>query len=167
MADGTSASMEQMVDDLIRGLRKMPLYEGVSFRGGTVEDTFGRSSGTVVAQALTATSRDARVATENFTTPALYAVVGNQGRSIESVSQHPAEREVVFLPGTLFRAVKQVRFDDLLITVVEQLDLDREPGGPKGDLDELLETIATAVRDAQEAEPVEVTTPGKFAGDIA
>lgn len=167
MADGTSAGMDQIVDDLIRGLRKMPVYDGVSFRGGTVADTFGRSSGTVVARGLTPTSRDARVATENFTTPALYAVVGNLGRSVEAVSQHPAEREVVFLPGTLFRALTQVRFDDLLISVVEQLDLDREPGGPQGDLDELLATVASAVRDARQREPVEVTTPGKFAGDIA
>ena len=82
------------------------------------------------------------------------------------MSQHPAEQEVVFLPGTLFRALTQVRFDDLLITVVEQLDLDREPGGPKGDLDELLGTVASAVRDAQQGGPVEVTSPGKFAGDI-
>ena len=71
-------------------------------------------------------SRDARVATENFTAPALYAVVAARSRGGRRLPA-PREREVTFLPGTLFRAVTQVRFQDLPVVVVEELDLDRAP----------------------------------------
>ena len=159
--------MEEVLGNLIRGLSKLPAYDGVTFRGATPEDTFGTTSGTVVAQGLTATSRDARVATENFTAAAVYAVVGTHGRMVESVSQHPAEREVVFLPGALFRTLAQVRFQDLPIIVVEELDLERDLDAPDGDLEELLATIAALVKRDLERLPVEVSTPGKFVGDIA
>lgn len=158
--------MDEVVDDLLRALQKMPVHEGVSFRGGTVEDTFGGQSGTVVTRGLTATSRNARVATENFTTPAVYAIVGNQGRSLEGVSQHPEEQEVVFLPGTLFQPVKQVRYGALLVTVVEQLDLERTPDDPKADLDVVLASIAASLRDDLALGLIELSSPGKFAGDI-
>lgn len=166
MAQETDANLDEVVDNLIRALRKMPVVEGVTFRGGTVEDRFGSQSSTVVTRGLTATSRDVRVATENFTTPAVYAIVGNQGRAIEGMSQHPAEEEVVFLPGIVFQPVRQVRYGSLLVIVVEQLDLDRTPEDPKADLDEVLGTIAAAIRKGHAGDPVEVTSPGKFAGDI-
>lgn len=159
--------MDEVVGNLIRGLTKLPTYDGVTFRGATPEDTFGTTSGTVVARGLTSTSRDARIATENFTTPAVYAVVGTHGRRVEAVSQHPREHEVVFLPGALFRAIAQVRFQDLPVVVVEELDLDREPSEPDGDLDELLTVIAALVRRDLERLPVDITSPGKFVGDIA
>lgn len=166
MAQETDANMDEVVDDLLRALQKMPVYEGISFRGGTVEDTFGRQAGTVVTRGLTATSRNARIATENFTTPAVYAVLGNRGRALEGVSQHPDEEEVVFLPGTLFRPVKQVRHDALLVTVVEQLDLERTPEDPKADLDAVLASIASTVRHDLALGQIEISSPGKFAGDI-
>lgn len=159
--------MEEVVGSLIRGLSKLPTYDGVTFRGATAEDTFGTTSGTVVTQGLTTTSRDARVATENFTAPAIYAVVGTHGRTVEGVSQHPREREVVFLPGALFRTITQVRFQDLPIIVVEELDLDRDPEAPDGDLDELLASIAALLKRDLERLPVDITSPGKFVGDIA
>jgi hypothetical protein len=159
--------MDEVLGNLIRGLSKLPTYDGVTFRGATPDDTFGTTSGTVVARGLTATSRDARVATENFTAPAVYAVVGTHGRSVEGPSQHPGEHEVVFLPGALFRAVAQVRFHDIPVIVVEELDLDREPNAPKGDLDQLLGAISARLRRDLERPPVEITSPGKFVGDIA
>lgn len=166
MAQETDADMHEVVDNLLRALRKMPVHQGISFRGGTVDDTFGGQSGTVVTRGLTATSRNARIATENFTTPAVYAVVGNQGRALEGVSQHPHEEEVVFLPGTVFQPVRQVRHGALLVTVVEQLDLDRAPEDPKADLDAVLASIARSVRDGLARGPIEISSPGKFAGDI-
>jgi hypothetical protein len=166
MAQETDANMDEVVDNLLRALQKMPVHEGISFRGGTVEDTFGGQAGTVVTSGLTATSRNARIATENFTTPAVYAVLGNQGRALEGVSQHPEEEEVVFLPGTLFQPVKQVRHGALLVTVVEQLDLERTPEDPKADLDTVLASIASTVRDDLALGQIEISSPGKFVGDI-
>jgi hypothetical protein len=162
----SNPEMDQVVADLLAGLRKLPVHRGLSFRGGGVTDTFGRSSRTAVTRALTATSRDPRVATENFTTGGLYAVIGSAGRDVTGVSEHPAEREVVFLPDTAFRVVRTVRHEDLPIVVVEQLDPDRAPTEPKLELDSVLQRIATLVRAAKDADPVEVTSPGKFAGDI-
>lgn len=156
----------RMVRDLLSGLAKMPPYAGITFRGIGDGATLGTEVATCVTEGLVATSRDVRVASENFSTRGLYAVVGRAGRAIETVSQHPAEREVVFLPGAVFGHVTTVRDGDLPIVLVEQLDLDRDPEDPKQDLQETLAIVATLVDAGRRGEPVQVTTPGKFVGDI-
>jgi hypothetical protein len=162
----TNREMDQVVADLIAGLRKMPTHRGLSFRGGTLTDRFGRDSNTVVTRVLTATSRDPRIATENFSTDGMYAVLGTAGRDIALASEHRAEQEVVFLPGTAFSVVTTVRHEDLPIVVVEQLDADRISESAKIELSNVLARIANCVRAAKDNGPVEVPSPGKFVGDI-
>jgi hypothetical protein len=83
----------------------MPSYDGISFRGRSASAALGHSGQVVVSSGLVSTSQDIRVATENFSCEGIYAVVGNSGRSISSYSQHPHEKEIVFLPSTMFLVV--------------------------------------------------------------
>lgn len=106
-----------------------------------------------VTERLVSTSRDPRVATENFTTDAVYAVLSSTGRSIEPFSAARHEREVVLLPGTV-------------LTLVEELDPAAE-GEPEVDLAAWQVEIGRAVLEAELREPVPDPIAGKFAGDVA
>jgi len=163
---GSDGDLDQVVADLIRGLEKMPHWPGISFRGATAGDSFLTHAGVLVSQGLTATSRDSRVATENFTTPGIYAFLGVHGRAIEQVSAHPEEREVVFLPGSLFSVATTVRYDTHVVTVVEELDLERDPDSPKSVLDDVLRDVAAHLQRDRDASTLLIASPGKFAGDV-
>ncbi len=160
---------DEAVATLLRGLSRLPGYDGVTFRGRPAGARFGAAAGQVlVSTGLVATSRDPRVASENFTVEEMYAVVGNAGRAIESLSQHPDEHEVVFLPATMFLVLKRARVGDLPVTVVEQLDPQRDPAdGGSASLEEVAGRIAAAVLSARERADTAVHSPGKFVGDIA
>ena len=75
---------------------------------------------------LVPTSRDPRVATDNFSTTGVYAVIGSRGRDIASISQHPQEQEVVFRPGSLFLPIESFDVGDLEVAIVEEIDPDRD-----------------------------------------
>lgn len=153
---------------LLAALRKLPGHAGMTFRGRPAAAGFGVREGQVlVSTGLVATSRDPRVATENFTADELFAVVGTAGRALEQLSQHPDEREVVFLPATMFLVVKRARVEDLPVTIVEQLDPMRDPAaGPTASLEETAREVTLAVLGARGRDDVVVHSPGKFAGDI-
>ena len=167
-APGPAPSVEQKVGTLLGALEKVTPYRGVSYRGIPAGATFGRHEGqVVVTELLTASSRDVRVATENFTSHGLYVLVGRTGRAIEHFSQHPEEREVVFLPVSMFLVVKRARFDDLLVVVVEQVNPELGvPDDPLATLDELARLAALRIREAREQEPVSIGSPGKYSGDV-
>jgi hypothetical protein len=160
--------IEETLDHLLTALEKLPRYRGVSFRGiGSTSGLGFHAGGFVLTQGLVATSRDPRVATENFSAEGLYAVVGDSGRSLEGHSQHPDEREVVFLPGVAFHVVKHARVGDLPVVIVEELDPAAFETPPEpASLDEVGASIGRAVLAARELPPVPVSSPGKFVGDI-
>jgi hypothetical protein len=165
--NNASAPTPDQVASLIRGLTKLPPYEAITFRGRSADARFGRPGEVVVTTGLTATSRDVRIATENFTAPALYAIAGISGRAIEQHSQFPDEREVVFLPSTMLRVAKVARLGDLPLVIVEQLDPQRDPAVPKTDpLDEWSRSIAARFLSARRRPPLDLPHPGKFVGDI-
>jgi hypothetical protein len=156
------------LDGLLEAFAELAPRRLVTFRGRSLDSTFGGEGQVVVTRDVTATSRSVAVATENFTAPALYVVVGRTGRAVEHLSRFPGEQEVVFLPGAVFTVVKSARIDDLPVTIVEQLD--PEAAGPDEPYATLAEVGLFAVQRvgrAREAGPVEITTPGKFLGDIA
>jgi len=163
----TGEEFDQQVASLIRALDKLPPRRGVSYRGRAAGSTFGREGQVLVTKLLTPTSRDVRVATENFTTAGLYVVIGRTGRDIETLSQQPQDKEVVFLPASMFMVVQSARVDDLPITIVEQLNPEQEtPDDPVGTLEEVGQLTARRVAEGRSAGPVEVHSPGKFSGDI-
>ncbi|WP_210649529.1 ADP-ribosyltransferase domain-containing protein [Nocardioides sp. SYSU D00065] len=154
------------LERLLSTLEQLPPHEGVVFRGCEARSHERWPGRTHVTQALLSTSRDPRVATENFSTDAVYAVLSRTGRSIEQFSAARHEREVVFLPGTVLTLVTRVRVRDLGVTVVEEFD----PAGGEPepvDLDAVLEEIGRAVLEAGLRPDVPAPIPGKFAGDIA
>jgi hypothetical protein len=168
MSNASSEELDQKVAALLAALDKLPPHRGVSFRGRTLESSFGQEGQVIVTRELTATSRSVSVATENFTVPALYVVLGRTGRAIEGLSRHPEEREVVFLPASVFMVVKSARVDDLPVTIVEQLNPELESmDEPLGTLEEIAAFTVQRVRQARGEGPVAVSSPGKFAGDIA
>lgn len=168
MSNASSEDLDRKVAALLRALEKLPPHRGVSFRGRSLDSSFGREGQVIVTRELTATSRSVAVATENLTAPALYVVLGRTGRALEDLSRHPGEHEVVFLPATMFTVVKSARIDDLPVTVVEQLNPEMtELDEPLGTLDEIAAYAVGRVGQARDQGPVEITTPGKFVGDIA
>jgi hypothetical protein len=153
---------------MLRGLEQAPRYRGISFRGRTPDAAFGPHSATVVTRLLTPTSRDIRVATENFVTSSVYAILGGAGRWVENFSSRPQECEVVFLPATMFRPVDLLHAGGVEIIVVEQLAFD-EADRPEGTWTP--ERVHTILPDhvirSRQAEPVAVASTGKFLGDIS
>ena len=74
----------------------------------------------------------------------------------------------MFLPATMFSVVKSARIDDLPVTIVEELDPEtKELAEPLGTFEEIAAFAVDRVGRAREQGAVEITTPGKFAGDIA
>jgi hypothetical protein len=155
-------------DSILRTLSKMPQLPGLSFRGRAPGSTFGRGEGQLIVTKLTtATSRDVRVATENFTTDGVFAIVGKTGRAIEQYVPHPEEREVVFLPFTMLLVIKNARVGNLPVTIVEQLDFDHPPESPgRGGVNELGGRVAAAILAARKQPEVVLTNQGKYSGDI-
>lgn len=162
---------DEQVATLLRALKKLPLQDGITYRGFDADARFGTRDGeALVTTGLTATSRDIRVATENSTAAGLFVIAGKTGRVVESYSRFPAEREVVFLPSTLFRVVRQALLGSLPVVIVEQL----EPGAmpePQADGEcepwqEWLRIAARSLTDAGQASAARITSPGKYVGDI-
>ncbi len=166
---GATPPVEETLEHLLAALDKLPRYRGISFRGfGSPTGLGFQGGGFVVTTGLVATSRDPRVATENFTAAGLYAVVGHSGRSIEAHAHHPEEREVVFVPGATFTVVKHARVGDLPVVIVEELDTGAFDDPPeKASIDEVGAAIGRAVLAARDLPEVAVATPGKFVGDVS
>lgn len=154
------------LDKLLSTLEQLPPYVGLVFRGCEARSHERWPGRAHVTERLVSTSRDPRVATENFTTEAVYAVLSRTGRSIEPFSAARHEREVVLLPGTVLTLVTRVRVKDLGVTIVEEFDPSAEEE-PEVDLAALQVEIGRAVLEAQLREPVPDPIEGKFAGDIA
>lgn len=155
------------LETLLSTLESLPPHEGVVFRGCEARSHERWPGRAHVTEELLSASRDPRVATVNFTTDAVYAILSRTGRAIEQFSAAREEREVVFLPGTIFTLVTRVRFKDLGVTIVEEFDPHAEGEPEPGDLDVLQEQIGRAILEAELREPVPTPVEGKFVGDIA
>lgn len=165
---------DTQIATLLRALQKLPSYAGVTYRGIDQTAEFGTREGeAVVTTGLTATSRDIRIATENDSCAGLFIIAGRSGRTIGKLSAHPHEQEVVFLPSTLFRAVRRARLGELSVVIVEQLAPERAPA-PASDGDgseiepwqEWLRIAARSRMDALRQPAATISSPGKFVGDI-
>ena len=155
------------LETLLATLEQLAPYEGVVFRGCGARSHERWPGRAYVTEALLSTSRDPRIATENFTTEAVYAVISRTGRPIEQFSAARHEREVIFLPGTIFTLVTRVRVKDLGVTIVEEFVPEAEGEKAPIDFAAVQEEIGRAVLEAELREPVPPSIAGKFAGDIA
>jgi hypothetical protein len=161
------------LETLLATLEQLAPYGGLVFRGCEARSHERWPGRAHVSERLISGSRDPRVATQNFTTEAVYAILSRTGRSIEQFSAAREEREVVFLPGTVFTLVTRVRVKDLGVTIVEEFDPAAQASGEAGaepeavDFAALQQEIGRAVLEAALREPVPAPTEGKFVGDIA
>lgn len=161
-----ASSPDSAVERLLETLDGLPAYRGVTFRGWNGTDRWSSGAGSFVTTGLTPTSRDPRVASENFTSTGLYAVVCRTGRAIEQFSADRAAREVVLLPATILLWGRQVRVGDVRVTLVEEVVLGEEQADEDGRWtpEEIERTVAARVLDAVGRPPVDVGQPGRFVG---
>jgi hypothetical protein len=161
-----SASSAERLDALLSALDKLPAFLGLSYRGYAVPEGRLRPR-TVLSGILVPTSRDPRVATENFTTDGLYAVIGNRGRDLTALSERPQEREIVFRPGSMFLPIERLDVDGLEVSIVEELDPDRDRDAtPPFTLEQLKDQMRAAIEDARARDQIDDVTHGKFVGPL-
>ncbi|WP_147463593.1 hypothetical protein [Cellulomonas triticagri] len=160
--------MSDAAQTFLSAMDKLPRFDGLTFRG--------LPAGAEAPQSLSATtgvhasSRSPRLASENFTTPALLVLLNRTARSLAEFSAHPDEREVVVLPSTVWRPLIELSVPglDARVLVLEELDLTQSLPQPTewgATLDELASRVVRVVQQDLGAAPVPVHIPGKFAGE--
>lgn len=116
-----------MTNSVVDTISQLPATSSVVYRG--MSDTPPASSFTVAA--LLPTSADPRVASQNFTSDRVAAIVTVTGRSIAALSRRPQEQEVAILPGTLLLPVGNVDVPGLPEPVVLLAETGWAPGLPE------------------------------------
>lgn len=145
-----------MVDGARRleeALAKLPVFRGVVWRGAGFELTTP-----VTLHVPLPTSKDVRVASENFRAPVLHAIVSGSGREVGPLSRHPAEAEVALLPGTVLTPATGVHvIEGFRVQVVREVLPSGDSAPQVSD-----EDLAPLLMAARLASPVEITSPGRF-----
>ena len=134
-------------------LTKLPVHTGIVWNGAGFEVTTP-----ITLHAPLPTSRNPRVASENFASPYLYAIVSIAGRDVGPLSRNRAEEEVALLPGSVLSPATGIHpvGNHQVQVLIETI-----PGKPVPTVpdDETLASILTA---ADAAAPLPVTSPGRF-----
>ena len=146
-------------------LEQLPPHVGVVFRGCEARSHERWAGRAHVTETLLSTSRDPRVATENFTTEAVYAILSRAGRGDRAVLGSPSRARGRLPAGHDLHAGharegQGPRRDDR-----RGVRPRAEP--PPVDFAALQEEIGRAILEAELREPVPQPIAGKFAGDIA
>ena len=138
---------------------------GLSFRGGGAD--WWEEGRTYTEPGWLRSSRDPRVATENFATGDPVALFGAGGRDVESLSDHPDEQETVFLPGSRFTVLRRAEADGLTLWVVRvHPEGDDGEGAEASDADvaDAVTRAVNALVRARTLPPVPVERAGRFVG---
>lgn len=144
----------------LRALEKLPPVTDIVFHGLPAVPDLRSPRWT---RGLTATSRDVRVATENFTSPVIAAIVSRSGRDLLFFSAHPAEREVVLPPEVVLQTVAVDAADDgTPLVIIEQLGEADPKAGLPATLPALIDEAKARIAAAVASPTVEVVSPGKF-----
>ncbi|AWB93602.1 hypothetical protein [Aeromicrobium chenweiae] len=160
-------SPEAAAARLLGALAKLPKYRGLSFRGLDSAAAPYREGEVVVSPVIIATTMDLRLATQNFAIDRVLAIFGTLGRSLEAHSQHPQEREVVYLPSTVYKVGETMHVDGLEVVLVEQLDLDRDPTEARWTtIEQVRALVEKHVPQARSRPEVAIPSPGKFVGAL-
>lgn len=138
-------------------IAQLPATPGIAYRG--MSGAPPEASFTV--SAVLPTSVDPRIASENFTSKRIAAIVTVTGRFIGPLSRHPEEREVAILPATLLTPVGTVTVEGLANPVVLLAEPGHAPGLPPN-LQELERVVREQVTHALASPPVPVSSPGRF-----
>lgn len=152
---------------MFRGLDEAPKHTGLSLRGLGPEAPPQHRGLTVVSTWLVPTSTDPLVATRNGEVNRLFAITGDAAADLRPFSRYPQEREVVYLPGTVFVMGPTELVEDVAVTFVDQADPQRDP---RLAAHFLLDNVRSAVREllatSRRRAPVRVPHPEKFIGPL-
>ncbi|MUL81544.1 MULTISPECIES: SseB family protein [unclassified Mycolicibacterium] len=116
---------------------------------------------TFTVSAVLPTSADPRIASENFTSDRVAAIVTITGRFIGPLSRHPDEREIAILPGTLLTPVGEVTVAGLPSPVVLLAEPGHAPGLPVNQ-EELERVVVEQITHALACPAAPIHSPGRF-----
>ena len=133
---------------------RLPMFRGLTWRAAGFELTAPFSTDAPIP-----TTRDLRVATENFRAGGVHLILSTGGRDIGPFSAHPSDQEVVLLPGArLVPATSFHEVEGLRIQVVIEQPGPEEPI-PAVPTDA---AIGEIVRGAKAEDNVAVFSPGRY-----
>jgi hypothetical protein len=143
-------------------LERLPVARGLTFRGVPMDGKV--PEGGAVTTVATVTTRDPRVATENFAHVYLLAIASRTGRAHGDI-------EVVLPAGVTLLPVAQikVREADVTVRLVEEVDRTTttpDNSGLPGSLSEFCDEVSRRVLEAFRRPALDVTSPGRYAGDL-
>lgn len=146
-----------MPSSLEEAISQLPATPTITYRG--MSGPPPRAAFTLTT--ILPTSADPRIATENFTSERVAAIVTLTGRSIAALSRHPDELEIVILPGTLLLPVGAIDLPELAEPVVVLAETGWAPGLPE-DRADLERRIVDEVTRALARPPTRISSPGRF-----
>ncbi len=145
---------------LLRALERLPTHTGIVYHG---LPSIPRLAPARWTRGVTATSRDPRIATENFSTPAVAAIVSRTGRDITQFSAHPAEQEIVLPPEAVLLEVARTSLPDgRPVVIIEQLAEQDPSASLPPTLDALVDHVHQRLQSGLSAPEAPISTRGKF-----
>ncbi|GGH47467.1 hypothetical protein [Microbacterium album] len=146
--------MNDAMTRFVEAVSRLPVYRGLSWRAADFALTTPLTTEMPIP-----TSRDVRVATENFRVAGAHLFVTTGAREIGPLAANPAEQEVVLLPGARLVPVSALHeVEGVKVQVVLEQPPANEPLPEYPDD----EGIGTLIRDARSRADVAVTSPGRF-----
>ena len=137
---------------------RLPVYTGLAWRSAGFELTTPFTS-----EAPMPTTRDLRVATENFRVADVHLFLSTAGRDLAPLSAHPAEQEVVLLPGARLVPVSSRHdVEGLRVQVILEQPASGAPLPPAPTDDE----IGALVRASRAEGPVAIHRPGRYGASL-
>lgn len=146
-----------MPNTLADTIAELPTTPGITYRGMSGPPP----NAAFTLAAILPTSANPRIASENFTSERLAAIVTVTGRSIAPLSRHPNELEISILPGTLLMPIGSITIPNLANPVVLLIETGWAPGLPEN-RDDLERLVVRQVTTAFAQPPIPISSPGRF-----
>ena len=145
-------SPQELFNDVVEGLRRLPATGAVTFRG--VTSSGNQKPGVIVTQNITATSRDLSVASVGLTSPGIAVVVLRTGRDLTPLSAVPEAQEIALPPGAVLYTGRFIQAAGLDVELIEQLIPDNGRNQWTSSLtaqavSQLTNTVTTAIANAK------------------
>ena len=117
------SSMDQRIEAISAAIAKLPMHEGVVYRGTSLTPTQLEryvNGESLPETAFTSASRDSAVLTSRSTQ---FTILSSAGRDVASYSLHPWEQEVLFDHGTWFHVLGRTEDDVTGVTEIYMMEV--------------------------------------------
>lgn len=122
----SDAALQAYVEAAQHGLMKLPKYRGLSARGAPFSEaelkgilSTYRKNAVVEEASFTSSSLGDKAA---FSGNVYWRIHGKSGVHVEKISDHPSEREVLFMPGTRFHVDSVEQINGKYIITMTEID---------------------------------------------